>query len=145
MVLAQLILSSSYFLLMFFLATESGALLYDISEGFRSKEHKIMETYGRIANNQLQIDGLISWIQSGLWYLTVSYNDTDRSKNAYFYADFKMVRPDGSSPHEHSIKNFKSTNVVTENGKIIVNGIADIYSGKSLERSGYKFVRTAGR
>jgi copper chaperone len=118
-VLAQLILSSSYFLLIFSLATESGALLYDISEGFGGKEHKIMEAYGRIANNQLQIDGLISWIQSGLWYLTVSYNDTDRSKNAYFYTDFKMVRPDGSSLHEHSIKNFKSTNVLIEKGKII--------------------------
>jgi hypothetical protein len=128
----QLILSSSSFLLIFFLATESGALLYDVSEGFGGKERKIMEAYGRIANNQLQIDGLISWIQSGLWYLTVSYNDTDRSKNAYFYTDFKMVRPDGSTLHEHSIKNFKSTNVVTENEKIIVNGIADIYSGESL-------------
>ena len=131
-VLAQLILSSSYFLLIFFSATESGALLYDISEGFGGKEHKIMEAYGRIANNQLQIDGLISWIQSGLWYLTVSYNDTDRSKNAYLYTDFKMVRPDGSSLHEHSIKNFKSTNVLIEKGKIIVNGFADIYSGESL-------------
>jgi hypothetical protein len=64
-VLAQLILSSSYFLLIFSLATESGALLYDISEGFGGKEHKIMEAYGHIANNQLQTDGLISWIQSG--------------------------------------------------------------------------------
>jgi hypothetical protein len=44
-----------------------------------------------------------------------------------------MVRPDGSTLHEHSIKNFKSTNVVTENEKIIVNGIADIYSGDSLD------------
>ena len=132
-VLAQLILSSSYFLLIFSLAAESRALLYDVSEGFGSKEHKIMEAYGRIANNQLQINGPISWIQSGLWYLTVSYNDTDSSKNAYFYTDFKMVRPDGSSLHEHFIKNFKSTNVLVEKGKIIVNGIADIYTGKSLD------------
>jgi hypothetical protein len=64
-----------------------------------------MEAYGCIANNQIQSNGSISRIQSGLWYMTVSYNDTDNSKNAYFYTDFKMVRPDGSSLHEHFIKN----------------------------------------
>jgi hypothetical protein len=92
-----------------------------------------MEAYGRIANNQIKNNGSISWIQSGLWYMTVSYNDTDKSKNAYFYTDFKMVRPDGSSLHEHSIKNFKSTNVLVEKEKIMVDGIADIYSGNSLD------------
>ena len=65
--------------------------------------------------------------------MTVSYNDTDKSKNAYFYTDFKMVRPDGSSLHEHSIKNFKSTNVLVEKENIILDGIADIYSGNSLD------------
>jgi hypothetical protein len=133
LVLIQLILSSPYFLLIFSSATESEALLYDVSEGFGGKEHKIIEAYGRIANNQLQVNGSISWIQSGLWYLTVSYNDTDGSKNAYFYTDFKMVRPDGSSLHEHSIKSFKSTNVLIEKGKIIVNGSADIYSEESQD------------
>jgi hypothetical protein len=44
-----------------------------------------------------------------------------------------MVRPDGSSLHEHFIKNFKSTNVGIEKGKVKVNGIADIYSGNSLD------------
>lgn len=92
-----------------------------------------MEAYGRIANNQIQSNGSISWIQSGLWYMTVSYNDTDNSKNVYFYTDFKMVRPNGNSLHEHFIKNFKSTNVLIEKGKIIVSGIADIYAGKSLD------------
>jgi hypothetical protein len=104
------------------------ALLYATN-----REHKIMEAYGRIANNQIKNNGSISWIQSGLWYMTVSYNDTDKSKNAYFYTGFKMVRPDGSSLHEHFIKNFKSTNVLVEKEKIIVDGIADIYSGKSLD------------
>ena len=91
-----------------------------------------MEAYGRIANNLIQNNGSISWIQSGPWYMTVSYNDTDKSKNAYFYTDFKMVRPDGSSLHEHSIKDFKSTNVLVEKEKIILDWIADIYSGNSL-------------
>jgi hypothetical protein len=133
-VLAQLVLLSLYSLLIFSLATESGALLYDVSEGILGgSEQKIMEAYGRVANNQIQSNGSISWIQSGLWYLTISYNDTDNGKSAYFYTDFKMVRPDGSLLHEHFIKNFKSTEVLIEKGKIIVNGIADIYSGKSLD------------
>jgi hypothetical protein len=110
------------------LAIESWATLYDADS-----EHKIMEGYGRIANNQLIDNGSISWIQSGLWYITASYNDTDKTKNAYFYTDFKMVRPDGSSLHEHFIKNFKSINVLVEKEKIVVDGIAEIYSGDSLD------------
>jgi hypothetical protein len=34
--------------------------------------------------------------------------------------------------HEHFIKDFKSTKILIEK-KIIINGIADIYSGKSLD------------
>lgn len=122
------LLLSSYFLLVISLVIESTALLYDAGS-----EHKIMEGYGRIANNQIINNGSISWIQSGLWYLTASYNDTDKTKNAYFYTDFKMVRPDGSSLHEHFIKDFKSTNVLVEKEKIVVDGIADIYSGDSID------------
>jgi hypothetical protein len=123
-----LLLLSSYFLLVASLTTESKALLYEASN-----EHKIVEAYGRIANNQLTKNGSISWIQSGLWYMSISGNDTDNSKNAYFYADFKMVRPDGSSLHKHFIRDFKSTNVGIEEGKVKVNGVADIYSGDFLE------------
>ena len=57
-----------------------------------------------------------------LWYMTISYNDIDNNKEAYFYTDFKMVRLDGSSLHKHFIKNFKSTNVIIEKGEITVNG-----------------------
>lgn len=93
-----------------------------------------MEAYGRIANNQIINNGSMSWIQFGLWYMSISDNGTDDdSKNAYFYTDFKMVRPDGGSLHEHFIKDFKSTNVGIEKGKVTVNGIADIYSGNSLD------------
>ena len=119
------------------LATESRVLLDNVShEILRSNEHKIMEAYGRIANNQIQDNGSISWIQSGLWYMTVSYNETDNRKDAYFYTDFKMVKPDGNSMHEHFIKNFKSMNVRIEEEKIIANGIVDVYSGKSLDYKG---------
>jgi hypothetical protein len=130
-VLPLLLLLSSYLLLVFSLASELKALLYEASS-----EHKIMEAYGRIANNQIINNGSISWIQSGLWYMSISDNDTDDSKNAYFYTDFKMVRPDGSSLHEHFVKDFKSTNVVVEKGRVKVNGIADIYSGNSLDYKG---------
>jgi hypothetical protein len=123
-----LLLLPSCFLLIISLAIESRALLYD-----SGSDHKIMEGYGRIANNQIINNGSISWIHSGLWYITISYNDTDKSKNAYFYTDFKMVRPDGSSLHEHFIKDFRSTNVLIEKEKIIVDGIAEIYSGNSLD------------
>jgi hypothetical protein len=67
-----------------------------------------MEAIGRIANNQIQ-NTSVSWIQSGLWYLTISGNNNSNNKSAYFYTDFSMVRPDRSSMHKHSIKNFKST------------------------------------
>jgi hypothetical protein len=130
-VLPLLLLLSSYLLLVFSLASELKALLYEASS-----EHKIMEAYGRIANNQIINNGSISWIQSGLWYMSISDNDTDDSKNAYFYTDFKMVRPDESSLHEHFVKDFKSTNVVVEKGRVKVNGIADIYSGNSLDYKG---------
>lgn len=128
LIVLLLLLLPSYFLLIISLAIESRALLYDAGS-----DRKIMEAYGRIANNQIENNGSISWIQSGLWYATISHNDTDNSNNAYFYTDFKMVKPDGSSIHEHFIKHFKSTNVLAEKEKIIVDGIADIYSGDYLD------------
>jgi hypothetical protein len=90
---------------MFSSASESKALHES------SSRHKIMEAYGRIANNQIINNASNSWIQSGLWYMNISYNETDNSKSAYFFTDFKMVRPDGNLLHEHFIKDFKSTNV----------------------------------
>jgi hypothetical protein len=60
-------LPSSYFLLVSSFASESKALLYE-----PSSEHKIMEAYGRIANNQITNNRSISWIQSGLWYMSIS-------------------------------------------------------------------------
>jgi hypothetical protein len=130
LIVLSLLLLPAYFLFTISLATESMALIYATN-----REHKIMEAYGRIANNQIKNNGSISWIQSGLWYMTVSINntDSDKSKNAYFYTGFKMVRPDGSSLHEHFIKHFKSTNVLFEKEKIVVDGIADVYSGNSLD------------
>ena len=77
-----------------------------------------MEAYGRIATNQIQ-NGSVSWIQAGLWYMTIAFNDQDNDKNAYFYTDL-MVKPDGSSMHEHFIKNFNSIDVDIQVEKITI-------------------------
>jgi hypothetical protein len=128
-----MLLSLISFLLLFSLITNSNAQLYDFSQiTFKSSEHKEMEAYGRIAANQIK-NGSVSWIQAGLWYMTIAFNDLDNNKNAYFYTDFTMVKPDGSSMHKHFIKNFNSTDIDIEEEKITIKGIADIYSEKSLD------------
>ena len=131
-----LLILSSYYLLIFPLAANSNAQTYEIPKnGTLKSEHKKMEAYGRIAANQIQ-NGSVSWIQAGLWYMTIVFNDLDNNtKDAYFYTDFTMVKPDGSSLHKHFIKNFKPTSIDLLEEKITIKGMADIYSGKSPEYS----------
>ena len=128
-----LLLSSSYYILIFSLLSNSHAQV-DTGEfnNSKSSEHKEMEAYGRIAANQIK-NGSVSWIQAGLWYMTISFNDLDNNKDAYFYTDFTMVKPDGSSMHKHFIRDFNSTDVDIQEEKIMIKGIADIYSGMSLD------------
>jgi hypothetical protein len=95
-----------------------------------------MEAYGRIAANQIK-NGSVSWIQAGLWYMTIAFNGLDNNKDAYFYTDFAMVKPNGSSMHKHFIRDFNSTDVDIQEEKISMKGIAGIYSGKSLD---YEYV-----
>lgn len=121
------------FLLFFSIIPNSNAQLNDFTQiTFKSSEHKEMEAYGRIAANQIK-NGSVSWIQAGLWYMTIAFNDLDNNKDAYFYTDFAMVKPDGSSMHKHFIRDFNSTDVDIQEEKITIKGIADIYSGKSLD------------
>ena len=128
-----MLLSLISFLLLFSLITNSNAQLNDFLQiTFKSSEHKEMEAYGRIAANQIQ-NGSVSWIQAGLWYMAIAFNDLDNNKDAYFYTDFRMVKPDGSSMHKHFIKDFNSTDVDIQEEKITIKGIADIYSGNSLD------------
>src|ERR671924_1529685 len=72
---------------------------YEIPKnGTLKSEHKKMEAYGKIAANQIQ-NGSVSWIQAGLWYMTIAFNDLDNNtKDAYFYTDFTMVNPAGNTP-----------------------------------------------
>jgi hypothetical protein len=129
-----LLLLSSWYILIFSLVADSNAQIESAREQvtLKSTEHKKMEAYGRIATNQIQ-NGSVSWIQAGLWYMTIMYNDIDNIKNAYFYTYFTMVKPDGTSLHKHFIKNFNSTSMEVEEEKITIKGIGDIYSGKSLD------------
>jgi hypothetical protein len=128
-----MLLSLISFLLLFSIITNSNAQLNDFSQiTFKSSEHKEMQAYGRIAANQIQ-NGSVSWIQAGLWYMTIAFNDLDNNKDAYFYTDFTMVKPDGGSVHKHFIRDFNSTDIDIQEEKITIKGIVDIYSGKSLD------------
>ena len=115
------------FLLLFSIITNSNAQLNDFSQiTFKSSEHKEMQAYGRIAANQIK-NGSVSWIQAGLWYMTIAFNDLDNNKDAYFYTDFAMVKPDGSSMHKHFIRDFNSTDVDIQEEKITIKGIRYLF------------------
>jgi hypothetical protein len=132
-IFSVILLSLISFLLLFSIITNSNAQLNDFPQiNFKSSEHKEMEAYGRIAANQIK-NGSVSWIQAELWYMTIAFNDLDHNKDAYFYTDFAMVKPDGSSMHKHFIRDFNSTDVDIQEEKITIKGIADIYSGDSLD------------
>jgi hypothetical protein len=103
-------------------------------------EHTIAQASGHFANNQIK-DGLVTWIQGGLWNLQIksvpnnnplykSNNVTGKQNNikAIFNANFTMIKPDGSLSHSHLINNFSSNNVIFAGNDIIVIGIADIHS-----------------
>ena len=39
-----------------------------------------------------------------------------------------MVKPDGSQTHEHSVRDFRSNNVIIAGGDMIITGIGNIYA-----------------
>ena len=90
-----LLLLLFFYTLPFSLVTDSNAQIDNAAEQatLKRSEDKKMEAYGRIATNQIQ-NGSVSWIQAGLWYMTIAFNELDNNKNAYFYTDFTMVKPD---------------------------------------------------
>jgi hypothetical protein len=107
----------------------------------------IVHAVGHFANNQIK-DGIVTWIQGGLWDLLIKNatannnnskivhnNNTSEKPNiiAIFNANFTMIKPDGSLSHSHKINNFTSTNVIFAGKDIIVTGIADIHSNVGLE------------
>jgi len=108
--------------------------------------HIIAQASGHFANNQIK-DGIVTWIQGGLWNLQIksilnnnsSYSTTVNNyedkpnMTAIFSANFTMIKPDGSLSHSHLINNFSSNNVIFAGNDIIVTGIADIHSNVGLE------------
>jgi hypothetical protein len=107
--------------------------------------HIITQASGHFANNQIK-DGIVTWIQGGLWELQIkslpnnntSYNTSGNNiekpnMTAVFNANFTMIKPDGSLSHSHLINNFSSNNVIFAGNDIIVTGIADIHSNIGLE------------
>ena len=110
------------------------------------KEQIIAQASGHFANNQIK-DGIVTWIQGGLWNLQIkslpnsnnsiydnSNKETEKpNMTAVFNANFTMIKPDGSLSHSHLINNFSSNNVIFAGNDIIVTGIADIHSNIGLE------------
>jgi hypothetical protein len=98
---------------------------------------KVIEASGHFANNQMENDS-VSWIQGGLWHLAV-YNSSLSSSNdstgakAIFTGNFTMVKPDGSQTHEHSVRDFRSNNVIIGGGDMIITGIGNIYENAELK------------
>jgi hypothetical protein len=100
---------------------------------------KVIEASGHFANNQIENDS-VSWIQGGLWHLAVynsslsSSNDSTAAK-AIFSGNFTMVKPDGSQTHEHSVRDFRSNNVIIAGGDMIITGIGNMYENAELKYS----------
>ncbi|MGN6615153.1 MAG: hypothetical protein ACTHKC_08925 [Candidatus Nitrosocosmicus sp.] len=118
----------------------------DSSNKIYQNKSIIVHAVGHFANNQIK-DGIVTWIQGGLWDLLIKkatvnnnsdiFNNNNTSKKpnitAVFNANFTMIKPDGSLSHSHKINNFTSTNVIFAGNDIIITGIANIHSNVGLE------------
>ncbi|MGN6559318.1 MAG: hypothetical protein ACTHJ2_02225 [Candidatus Nitrosocosmicus sp.] len=118
----------------------------DSSNKIYQNKSIIVHAVGHFANNQIK-DGIVTWIQGGLWDLLIKNatvnnnsdifhnNNTFKKPNitAVFNANFTMIKPDGSLSHSHKINNFTSTNVIFAGNDIIITGIANIHSNVGLE------------
>jgi hypothetical protein len=112
--------------------------LTSVPEGLNSSDK--IKASGHFANNQIS-NGVVTWIQGGFWSFSVFILHTDLDKStsnsyqAYFEANFTMIKPDGSLSHDHVIDNFISDNVIFAGNDIVITGLADIHSSNNLEYS----------
>ena len=101
-------------------------------------ESQTVMASGHFANNQMK-DGVVTWIQGGLWNLQIdnsSNKNVDKpNMSALFNANFSMIRPDGSLSHNHVISNFASDNVIFAGNDIVITGISDILFDNGTEYS----------
>ncbi|WP_186434114.1 hypothetical protein [Candidatus Nitrosocosmicus arcticus] len=91
---------------------------------------------GHFANNQME-NGIVTWIQGGLWNLEIKDSSGKDmkypNKSATFSANFTMIKPDGSLSHNHLINNFTSNNVIFAGNDIVVTGVSSIHSDNATE------------
>jgi len=91
---------------------------------------------GHFANNQME-NGVVTWIQGGLWNLEIKDSSDKKIKHsnmsATFNANFTMIRPDGSLSHNHMINNFTSNNVILAGNDIVVTGLSSIHSDNGTQ------------
>ena len=91
---------------------------------------------GHFANNQME-NGMVTWIQGGLWNLEIKDSSDKNMKNsnmsATFNANFTMIKPDGSLSHNHLINNFTSNNVIFAGNDIVVTGLSSIHSDNGTQ------------
>jgi hypothetical protein len=144
--LSLLLMSSSIVIFTYYLPTNAYSQIQPSTSsssvhkavGSDQLQVKVIEASGHFANNQIENDS-VSWIQGGLWYLAI-YNstspinsDNNTAAKAVFSGNFTMVKPDGSESHEHSVKDFKSNNIIISGGDMIITGIGNIYNNAALK------------
>lgn len=81
---------------------------------------------GPIASVQLGANGQPDWIQSGIWVMRI-FSSNPQNPNVQLIARFEMVKPDGTSAHQHAISDFKVTNMTQEgNSTNVLKGTATV-------------------
>jgi hypothetical protein len=102
----------------------------------KQNESKTVMASGHFANNQME-EGIVTWIQGGLWNLEIDNSNNKNLKNqnmsATFDANFTMIRPDGSLSHNHIISNLTSNNVIFAGNDIVITGVSDIHRDNGTE------------
>lgn len=81
---------------------------------------------GSISNVQLDSSGEPDWIQSGYWVLRT------HGDSASLVAKITMVRPDGTSPHKHTITNLSLTEHSAEGTTHTIEGTANVMMSSGI-------------
>ena len=84
---------------------------------------------GQIASIQLDSNGSPAWIQSGIWVMRASFNQTtNEPQSVWLMAKFVMVKTDGTARHMHTIYGFQPSSFTAEQNNTVhvINGTATI-------------------
>lgn len=81
---------------------------------------------GQISSVQAGTNGQPEWIQSGIWVIRM-LSSNPQNPSAQLVARFEMVKPDGTAAHQHSISDFKVTQMTQEgNSTNVLKGTATV-------------------